>query len=61
MSVGSADTWSSSLMMSTTDRSSFRRLMTVEEADLGSEPLSQVSDNGSGGVGSSVVVSDVVG
>ena len=60
MSVGSADTWSSSLLMSTSDRSSSRRLITVE-GELETEPLSHFSDSGVGGGGSSVVVAELVG
>ena len=56
-----ANTDSSSLMMSPTDRSSFRRLMTVEEDELGTGHLSQVSDSGLDGEGGSVVVTELVG
>ena len=52
---------SSPLIMSPSVRSSFRRLMTVEEDELGAEPLSQVSDSGGGCEGSSVVVTELVG
>ena len=60
MSMELTDAESLTPGMSVMDRSSFRRLMTVGE-ELGTEPSSQVSDSGSDGEGSSVVVTELVG